>query len=114
MEATLEKPRTKSPLRRAKAKTETLEAKILRLYRQGYYDETEVEMFFAIPKEHRIDPFDLIEGGDTYWADQRNVQAMRQNSERARGNMEAGRCVEKRHGESFGEFMERIMADEKV
>jgi len=112
MEATLKKPRT--PLRRGKKKAETLEAKILRLYGQGHYDETEVEMFFAIPKEHRIDPFDIIEGGDTYFADQRNVDYVNENIERAHRAKEAGELVSLMPGESFDEFMERIMADESI
>lgn len=33
--------------------------------------------FMAIPEEFRINPFEISDSGDLYWADRRNVQAVK-------------------------------------
>jgi len=78
----------------ASEKTETLEEKIFRLYEQDHYTDAEMKMFFEIPKEHRVDPFDVIDDGDVYWADRRHVEQLDRDLEAGRRDIEEGRCVE--------------------
>jgi len=54
-------------------RAETLEGKIVRLYAEGGYTDAEMGMFFSIPKECRVDPFEVSPSGDVHWADKRNV-----------------------------------------
>jgi len=95
-------------------KTETLEEKVVRLYQEGHYTDTEVKTFFGIPRKYRVDPFDISPSGDVYWADWRNVEHLDRDREASKEDIEAGRCIEKKPGESFEDFMERIMADESI
>lgn len=37
-------------------------------------DNEWVKEFMAIPEEFRINPFDISDSGDLYWADRRNVE----------------------------------------
>ena len=40
-------------------------------------DNEWVKEFMAIPEEFRVNPFDISDSGDLYWADKRNVQAVK-------------------------------------
>ena len=39
-------------------------------------DNEWVKEFMAIPEEFRVNPFDISDSGDLYWADKRNVEAL--------------------------------------
>jgi len=74
-------------------KTETLEDKIIRLYREKHYTEEDVEWFFSIPKKYRIDPFEMIDDGDIYWADQRNINQLKRDFDQAEKDKAEGRTI---------------------
>lgn len=40
-------------------------------------DNEWVKEFMAIPEEFRINPFEISDSGDLYWADRRNVEAVK-------------------------------------
>lgn len=40
-------------------------------------DNEWVKEFMAIPEEFRINPFEISDSGDLYWADKRNVEAVK-------------------------------------
>ena len=40
-------------------------------------DKEWVKEFMAIPEEFRINPFEISDSGDLYWADKRNVEAVK-------------------------------------
>ena len=40
-------------------------------------DNEWVKEFMAIPEEFRINPFEISYSGDLYWADKRNVEAVK-------------------------------------
>jgi len=80
---------------------ETLEGKMLRLYEEGYYTDSEMEEFFSIPKEHRADPFEVIEDGDVHWADKRNVERTIAEVRQAKKDKAEGRSIS---FESVGEL----------
>lgn len=40
-------------------------------------DNEWVNEFMAIPEEFRINPFEISDSGDLYWADKRNVEAVK-------------------------------------
>jgi len=91
----------------APRKAERLEEKMVRLYAEGHYTDGDMRAFFSIPKGHRTDPFDVIEGGDVYYADQRNVNYVNENLKRAKKDRESGRIF-KVSTESFEKFLESI------
>ncbi len=41
-------------------------------------DNEWVKEFMAIPKEFRVNPFEISDSGDLYWADKRNVEAVKE------------------------------------
>jgi len=86
---------------------ETLEEKIFRLYEQDYYTDTEMKMFFEIPKEYRIDPFDVSPSGDVYWADRRSVEHLDRNLEASRRDLQEGRTV-RLDTSNFDDFLRSI------
>jgi len=51
----------------------TIERMIIDLYQDGHYDDDDIEWFFSIPKEFRINPFDISPSGDIFYADKRNI-----------------------------------------
>ena len=40
-------------------------------------DNEWVKEFMAIPEEFRINPFEISDSGDLYWADKRNIEAVK-------------------------------------
>ena len=42
-------------------------------------DKEWVKEFMAIPEEFRINPFEISDSGDLYWADKRNVEGGEEN-----------------------------------
>ena len=40
-------------------------------------DNEWVKEFMAIPEEFRINPFEISDSGDLYWADRRNVEGIK-------------------------------------
>lgn len=40
-------------------------------------DNEWVKEFMAIPEEFRVNPFDVSDSGDLYWADKRNVDGVK-------------------------------------
>ncbi|CAM3205871.1 DUF2442 domain-containing protein [Empedobacter stercoris] len=40
-------------------------------------DNEWVKEFMAIPEEFRINPFEISDSGDLYWADKRNVEGVK-------------------------------------
>lgn len=40
-------------------------------------DSEWVKEFMAIPEEFRLNPFEISDSGDLYWADKRNVEAVK-------------------------------------
>lgn len=44
-------------------------------------DGTWVSEFLAIPEEFRVNPFDVSPSGDVYWADRRNIEAVKKARE---------------------------------
>lgn len=40
-------------------------------------DNVWIKEFMAIPEEFRVNPFDISDSGDLYWADKRNVEAVK-------------------------------------
>lgn len=40
-------------------------------------DKEWVKEFMAIPEEFRVNPFDVSDSGDLYWADKRNVDGVK-------------------------------------
>lgn len=40
-------------------------------------DNDWIKEFMAIPEEFRINPFEISDSGDLYWADRRNVEAVK-------------------------------------
>jgi len=73
--------KTNTPITYVSEKTETIEDKIVRLYQQKHYTEEDIEWFFSIPKKYRVDPFEMIDDGDIYWADKRNIDDLNQTRE---------------------------------
>jgi len=98
----------------SRARPETLEGKITRLHQQGHYEDWEVEWFFSIPKERRVDPFETSPSGDVCWADKRNVDDLDSATERARKDRDEGKLVRLGASENLDDFWERIMADESI
>ena len=43
-----------------------------------FVDEKWIRDFFAIPDEHRCNPFDISPSGDLFWADKRNVEHVKE------------------------------------
>jgi len=41
-------------------------------------DNEWVKEFMAIPEEFRINPFEISDSGDLYWADSRNVEGVKE------------------------------------
>lgn len=41
-------------------------------------DKEWVKDFMAIPEEFRVNPFDISDSGDLYWADSRNVEGVKE------------------------------------
>jgi len=41
-------------------------------------DKEWVKEFMAIPEEFRINPFEISDSGDLYWADSRNVEGVKE------------------------------------
>lgn len=41
-------------------------------------DNEWVKEFMAIPEEFRINPFEISDSGDLYWADNRNVEGVKE------------------------------------
>jgi len=74
-----------------KPRPETLEGKITRLYAEGHYGDEDLRDFLSIPKEHRTDPFDIVDSGDVYYADRRNVDYVNESIALGRKDMEEGR-----------------------
>jgi len=89
----------------APEKTETLEDKILRLHKEGHYQDSEREWFFSIPEEHRTDPFDLSPSGDVYWADRRNVEQLDRDLEAGDRDREAGNYIVLEKGQSIWDIV---------
>jgi hypothetical protein len=42
-----------------------------------FFSETWIKDFLAIPEKYRCNPFDISPSGDLYWADKRNVEAIK-------------------------------------
>ncbi|SEH76733.1 hypothetical protein SAMN02927937_01305 [Paenimyroides aquimaris] len=40
-------------------------------------DNEWIKEFMAIPEEFRLNPFDISDSGDLYWADKRNIEAVK-------------------------------------
>jgi len=40
-------------------------------------DNVWIKEFMAIPEEFRVNPFDISDSGDLYWADKRNVEGVK-------------------------------------
>lgn len=40
-------------------------------------DNVWIKEFMAIPEEFQVNPFDISDSGDLYWADKRNVEAVK-------------------------------------
>jgi len=76
-----------------KQKKECLEAKMFRLNQEGHYSDHELSLFFEIPKRYRIDPFEIIEDGDVFYADRRNVEQLEKDIEQAKKDREEGRIL---------------------
>jgi len=76
-----------------KQKKERLEAKMFRLNQEGHYSDYDLALFFEIPKKYRIDPFEIIEDGDVFYADQRNVEQLEKDIEEAKKDREEGRML---------------------
>ncbi len=53
-------------------------------------DEEWVRDFFAIPKEFRVNPFDVSPSGDVFYADLRNVEEMNRRFEQVKVDMANG------------------------
>jgi len=75
------------------SRPETLEGKVFRLYEAGHYTDSELKQFLSIPKDHRIDPFEVIDDGDVYWADKRNVEQTIADVRQAKRDREEGRSI---------------------
>jgi len=111
METMAARPRAEKKrrfFREAPEKTETLEDKILRLHKEGHYQDSEREWFFSIPEEHRTDPFDLSPSGDVYWADRRNVEQL----ERPGKDVRAGKCFRPEENGTFEKWLESFAREE--
>jgi len=74
-------------------KKESLETKMFRLNQEGHYSDHELSLFFEIPKKYRIDPFEIIEDGDVFYADKRNVEQLEKDIEQAKKDREEGRMT---------------------
>jgi len=74
-------------------KKERLEAKMFRLNQEGHYSDHELSLFFEIPKKYRIDPFEIIEDGDVFYADKRNVEQLEKDIEQAEKDRQEGRTL---------------------
>jgi len=77
----------------SRAVPETLEGKITRLYTEGHYTDSELKQFLSIPKKHRVDPFEVIDDGDVYWADKRNVDKLERDLAQGREDLKNGRTT---------------------
>jgi len=84
---------------------ETLEAKVVRLYEEGHYADWEADWFFSIPREHRVDPFEVSPSGDVYWADRRNIEELGRRSAQAQRDRAEGRTVTLHHAQGDGRLV---------
>jgi len=100
--------KTNTPIEYRKEKTKTLEEKIFRLYQQGHYTDSEIKMFFDIPKQYRVDPFDMIDDGDIYWADQRNIDQTIKDAKQARKDIEDGKGISLKTREELYAYFESL------
>jgi len=85
--------KTNTPIEYREEKTETLEDKVIRLYQEKHYTEKDMEWFFSIPKKYRVDPFEMIDDGDIYWADQRNIDQAVKDVKQARKDIDQGKGI---------------------
>ena len=71
-----------------------------------YENELEewVKDFLAIPEEYRCNPFDVSPSGDVYFADKRNIQALKKSMQQAR----EGKTHSMLPNETLDEFLDRI------
>jgi len=74
-------------------KTDSLAAKMTALNAAGQYSDHDLALFFEIPMEHRIDPFEITEDGDVFYADQRNVAQLREDIKQAERDIREGRVT---------------------
>jgi len=89
-------------------KNETLEEKIIRLYRKKHYSQEELEWFFSIPKQFRIDPFDIIEDGDIFYADQRNINELEKDLAQHKTDMKNGDYTTIKTQEELDTFFDNL------
>jgi len=87
---------------------ETLDNKILNLYQGGHYSEKELKMFFNIPKKYRVDPFDIIEDGDIFYADKRNINQLEKDLEQGRKDLKKGKTISLKTTDNFQDFCKQI------
>lgn len=71
-----------------------------------YENELEewVKDFLAIPEEYRCNPFDISPSGDVYFADKRNIQALKKSMQQVR----EGKTHSMLPNETLDEFLDRI------
>jgi len=89
-------------------KKERLEAKMFRLNQEGHYSDHELSLFFKIPKKYRIDPFEIIEDGDVFYADKRNVEQLKKDIEQAEKDIQEGRFTVVKNKAELDAFFESL------
>jgi len=89
-------------------KKKSLEAKMFRLNQEGHYSDHELSLFFKIPKKHRIDPFEIIEDGDVFYADKRNVEQLEKDIEQAEKDIREGRVTVVKNKAELEDFFDSL------
>jgi len=100
--------KTNTPITYVSEKTETLEDKIIRLYQEKHYTEEDIEWFFSIPKKYRVDPFEMIDDGDIYYADQRNLDKLKKDLEQGREDLKNGKTISLKPTDNSEDFWKQI------
>jgi hypothetical protein len=64
--------------------------------------------FFAIPEQHRYNPFDLSPSGDLFYADKRNVEQLKKSIEIAKKQREEGKTTKVKTKEELRAFLDSL------
>jgi len=87
---------------------QTLEDKILNLYKDKHYTKEDLDWFFSIPEKYRVDPFDMIEDGDIFYADQRNIDQLEKDFEQHKIDIKNGNYNVFDNAEDLNRYIESL------